>query len=157
MIPLVREWPGTVVAVNIGGAVIPLLLSVYLTVKNRLYGPALVGVAVVTVLVHLMAHPVRGVGVAVPAFIPPITATIVALILSRRYAPALAYISGSMGTLIGADILNLGKIRGLGAPIASIGGAGTYDGIFLTGILAVLIASFILRTDGKATPPKPGQ
>jgi hypothetical protein len=32
-------------------------------------------------------------------------------------------------------------VQGLGAPIASIGGAGTFDGIFLTGILAVLIAS----------------
>jgi Protein of unknown function (DUF1614) len=42
--------------------------------------------------------------------------------------------------LIGADLLNLGAIQGLGAPIASIGGAGTFDGIFLTAILAVLIA-----------------
>jgi uncharacterized membrane protein len=157
IIPLVREWPGTVVAINIGGAVIPLVLSIYLTVKNRLYGPALLGVALVTVLVHFMAHPVRGVGIAVPIFIPPVAATVVAVILSRGYAPALAYISGSMGTLIGADILNLGKIRGLGAPIASIGGAGTFDGIFLTGILAVLIASFIVGTNGKATPFKPGQ
>jgi hypothetical protein len=45
-----------------------------------------------------------------------------------------------MGTLIGADLLNLGAIQGLGAPVASIGGAGTFDGIFLTAILAVLIA-----------------
>ena len=46
-----------------------------------------------------------------------------------------------MGTLIGADLTNLDKVRGLGAPVASIGGAGTFDGIFLTGILAVLLAS----------------
>src|SRR5437773_1132936 len=44
------------------------------------------------------------------------------------------------GTLIGADLLNLGQIQGLGAPVASIGGAGTFDGIFITGILAVLLA-----------------
>jgi uncharacterized membrane protein len=36
--------------------------------------------------------------------------------------------------------MNLDKIQGLGAPIASIGGAGTFDGIFLTGIIAVLLA-----------------
>jgi uncharacterized membrane protein len=125
--------------------------------KNRLYGPTLLGVAAVTLLVYLMVYPVRGVGIAVPVFIPPITATIIAVILSRKYAPALAYISGSMRTLIGTDILNLGKIRGLGAPIASIGGAETFDGIFLTGILAVLIASFIVRTNGRATLLKPGQ
>jgi len=33
-------------------------------------------------------------------------------------------------------------VHGLGAPVASISGAGTFDGIFLTGILAVLLASF---------------
>jgi uncharacterized membrane protein len=53
----------------------------------------------------------------------------------------LAYIGGSLGTLVGADLLNLGRVQGLGAPMVSIGGAGTFDGIFLTGVLAVLIAS----------------
>jgi uncharacterized membrane protein len=52
----------------------------------------------------------------------------------------LAYVGGTLGTLIGADVLNLGRIGGLGAPIVSVGGAGTFDGIFLTGILAVLLA-----------------
>jgi uncharacterized membrane protein len=65
---------------------------------------------------------------------------IIALLLSRRYAAVLAYVAGSLGTLLGADLLNLGKVQGLGAPVASIGGAGTFDAIFLTGILAVLIA-----------------
>ena len=64
----------------------------------------------------------------------------VSLLLSRRDAAPLAYISGSMGTLIGADLTNLDKVAGLGAPVASIGGAGTFDGIFITGILAVLLA-----------------
>ena len=143
VIPLVKEWPGTIIALNIGGALIPAILSVYLTVKNSLYGRALLGVALVTLLVHWMAYPIRGVGIAEPIFIPPIAATIAALILSREYAPALAYISGTMGSLIGADLLNLDKIQGLGAPIASIGGAGTFDGVFMTGILAVLLASLM--------------
>jgi uncharacterized membrane protein len=70
-----------------------------------------------------------------------LTTAVVAMVLSRENAAALAYIAGSMGTLIGADLTNLDKVRGLGAPVASIGGAGTFDGIFLTGILAVLLAS----------------
>jgi uncharacterized membrane protein len=45
-----------------------------------------------------------------------------------------------VGTLVGADLLNLGRLRGVGAPVASIGGAGTFDGIFVTGIVAVLLA-----------------
>ena len=69
-----------------------------------------------------------------------IVTAIVSLLLSRANAAPLAYISGSMGTLIGADLTNLDKVAGLGAPVASIGGAGTFDGIFITGILAVLLA-----------------
>jgi len=141
IIPIVREWPATIIAVNVGGAVIPALLSLYLTLKNELYRQSLLSIAIVTILVYFMAHPVRGVGMVVPEFVPPIAATAVALIFSAKYAPALAYVCGTMGTLLGADILHFGDIRGLGAPVASIGGAGTFDGIFVTGILAVLLAS----------------
>ncbi|MFQ5846983.1 MAG: DUF1614 domain-containing protein [Candidatus Methylomirabilales bacterium] len=140
VIPLVQEWPRTVIAVNLGGAVIPTVLSLYLVGKNGLYGRSLLAVAIVAAVVHWMAYPVKGVGIAVPTFIPPVVAAGVALALTRSSAPALAYVAGSLGTLIGADLLNLGKLQGLGAPIASIGGAGTFDGIFLTGILAVLLA-----------------
>jgi len=62
-----------------------------------------------------------------------------ALLVAHTNVAAVAYI---LGTLIGADLLNLGKVQGLGAPVASIGGAGTFDGVFLTGIIAVLLASF---------------
>ncbi len=151
IIPLARQWPATIIAVNIGGAVIPTVLSLYLTFKNKLYGQSLVSIAVVMVLVYFMAHPVKGVGIAVPTFIPPIAATAVALIFSSKYAPALAYICGTMGTLLGADILHLGDIHGLGAPVASIGGAGTFDGIFVTGILAVLLASVMTEKKEKTS------
>jgi uncharacterized membrane protein len=145
VIPTVTQWPGTVIAVNVGGAVIPTILCIYLIFKNQLFSTALIGVAVVSVIVHWLAYPVPGVGIAEPVLVPLVTAAIVAMLLSMRYAPALAYISGTLGTLIGADLLNLAKIQGLGAPIASIGGAGTFDGIFTTGILAVLLAGLITR------------
>ncbi len=140
VVPMVEDWPRTVIAINVGGAVIPTLLSLYLVVKNGLWAPSLVAVAVVAAIVHALARPVRGVGIAVPGLVPPVVAATTALAMSRRSAPALAYVAGSLGTLIGADLLNLGRIRGLGAPIASIGGAGTFDGIFMSGILAVLLA-----------------
>jgi len=139
VIPVVEQWPGTILAVNVGGAIIPTLLSLSLLVKHGGYGRSLLGVAIVTAVVHWLAQPIKGVGIAVPVFIPPVVAALTALVLSRRLAPPVAYISGSLGTLIGADLLNLGKIPGLGAPIASIGGAGTFDGVFLTGIIAVLL------------------
>lgn len=79
-------------------------------------------------------------GIGVPIFVPPVVATFTTFVLARDAAPALAYCGGTLGTLIGADLLNLRRIRAMGAPVASIGGAGTFDGIFLTGILAVLLA-----------------
>jgi uncharacterized membrane protein len=141
VIPAVTDWPGTVIAVNVGGAVLPGLLSLYLLLRHRLWPRAIVAVAVVAAVCHWLARPVPGLGIALPMFVPPLSATAIALVLSRRDAPALAYVGGSIGCLIGADLLNLGKVQGLGAPVASIGGAGTFDGIFLTGILAVLLAS----------------
>jgi uncharacterized membrane protein len=145
VIPFVVDWPRTVIAANLGGAVLPTILSIYLLIKNKLYLRGLLSVTIVAAIVHSMAHPLRGVGIAVPIFIPPLVTIAVALLLSREYAAPLAYIAGSLGTLIGADLLNLGKIQGLGAPVASIGGAGTFDGIFMTGILSVLLASLLTR------------
>lgn len=141
VIPLMIDSPRTLIAVNLGGAVIPILLSLYLILKNRMFSKSLLAVGIVTIVVHRLAHPVPGVGIAEPTFVPPLVTAAVVLFISRRQAAPLAYVAGSLGTLIGADLLNLGKIQGLGAPIASIGGAGTFDGIFMTAILAVLLAS----------------
>jgi uncharacterized membrane protein len=143
VVPVVHQWAGTVLAVNVGGAVIPTLMSSYLMLRYQLWGKATIAVVVVAFIIHSMATPVHGLGIAVPVFAPVIATAILAFILSREYAAPLAYIGGSMGTLIGADLTNLDKITGLGAPVASIGGAGTFDGIFLTGILAVLLAGIV--------------
>ena len=140
VIPVVKEWPRTIVAVNVGGAIVPTLVSLYLLVRSGMVVRAAIGVVLVAAIVHAVARPVPGLGIAVPTFVPPLAAATTALLLSSRSAPALAYVAGSLGTLIGADLLNLGRVRGLGAPIVSIGGAGTFDGIFVTGILAVLLA-----------------
>jgi uncharacterized membrane protein len=142
VVPLVADWPRTVIAVNIGGAVIPSLLSLYLVLKNWIWSSAAVATLVVTVACYLLAQPVPGIGIAIPSLVPPIIAATVSLLFARTNVAAVAYVSGSLGTLIGADLLNLGRIQGLGAPVVSIGGAGTFDGVFLTGIIAVLLASF---------------
>jgi len=136
---------GTVIAINVGGAVIPTMMSFYLLITHDLWAKSSIATAIVALVIHWMADPVPGLGIAVPVFMPVLITAIVAVLLSRREAAPLAYIAGSLGTLIGADLTNLDKVRGLGAPVASIGGAGTFDGIFLTGILAVLLASLYSR------------
>lgn len=145
VVPIVVDWPATVIAANLGGAIIPALLSAYLLAKNNLWARGLLTTGCVAAVCFMLARPVPGIGIAIPTFIPPCVTAAVALIVAETNIAAVAYISGSLGTLIGADLLNLDKIQGMGAPVASIGGAGTFDGIFLTGILAVLFASFSLR------------
>jgi uncharacterized membrane protein len=145
VVPEVTDWPGTIIAVNVGGAIIPAILSLYLLTRNALWVPGAIAIAIVSVLVHAMAYPVRGLGIAVPILGPPIASTVVALLISRRSVGPLAYAGGSLGTLIGADLMNIDRIQSLGAPVASIGGAGTFDGIFVAGLLAVLFASIFGR------------
>lgn len=138
-IPPVIEQGATVVAINVGGALIPILVSAYLFFRARMYGRMIVGTAIVALVVHSLAQVAPGMGIAVPIFVPPLVAAGVGLTLAFRRAPPLAYVAGSMGTLIGADVMNLGRIAELSAPIVSIGGAGTFDGVFLTGIIAGLL------------------
>ena len=135
--PRVKEQ---VLAINVGGAVIPVLLALYV-LPNAPLAKVLVATATVSVVCFALARPREGVGITIPALIPPIIAALLAYLLVSEPAgrTAVAYISGAMGTLIGADILNLPRIHRLGAHVVSIGGAGVFDGIFLVGILAAIL------------------
>ncbi|MCU7729452.1 DUF1614 domain-containing protein [Actinoplanes sp. KI2] len=140
----VPEPRRTVVAVNLGGAVIPAGVSVYLAARTGLWVDAVAAVAVVGVVTHLLARPIPQVGITLPPLIPALTAAITATVLNPpQGAAALAYIAGTTGTLVGADLTHLGALRKMGAPVVSIGGAGTFDGVFLCGIFAVLLAAFL--------------
>ncbi len=138
-----RRWEdSTMLAINVGGAIVPLLIAIYVVVHQpEILGSAILATAIVTLVVNRSARPIPGMGIATPMFIPPIVAALAGYFLGgAQHAAPVAYIGGVMGTLIGADIMNLGRLTDLGAPVASIGGAGTFDGIFLTGIVAVLLA-----------------
>jgi len=134
----------TVIAVNIGGAIIPVLVSVYLLAEHAsLLGEAAIGSIIMTILVHLMAKKVKGVGIVTPSLLPPIAAALIAYLLAPGSPAIVAYVSGTIGALVGADLTNLRGIAKLGAPVASIGGAGTFDGVFLTGVVAVLLVPLL--------------
>ncbi|MGQ4832992.1 MAG: DUF1614 domain-containing protein [Candidatus Asgardarchaeia archaeon] len=140
----------TVIAINLGGCVIPVIFSTYL-VLTRLpldqaplisYVRLLIATLIVTVVVHSFAKPVKGIGIVMPGFISPLTTAITVAVLNMipPYSNifVIAYFAGTWGSLIGADLLNIKKIPQLGAPVASIGGAGTFDGIFLNGVMSLL-------------------
>jgi len=131
----------TLIAVNFGGAVIPALVSIYALVRFPSSIPyALAATAFVAAATKLVSRPVPGVGIVAPSLVPPLNAALAATLLGTS-PHIVAYVAGSMGTLLGADILNFRTIPRLGSPIVSIGGAGTFDGIFFSGIIAVVLAS----------------
>ena len=131
----------TLIAVNVGGAIIPLAFSAYLLLHNPLVlGEVVLAVAFVASVAYFTSTAVPGLGISMPFLVAPLAAALAALFLDPEHAAPLAYIGGTLGVLIGADVLRIGEIRKLGTPVASIGGAGTFDGIFLTGLLAVLLA-----------------
>lgn len=145
--PGLLRWPEkpfenkTLVAVNVGGCLVPLAFSLYLlTMHDVPLLKALLVAVIVAGLSRALSQPVPGIGIAMPVFIAPVSSAFLALLLDQAHSAPLAYIGGTMGVLVGADLLRLNDIRSLGSPFASIGGAGTFDGIFLSGIVAVLLA-----------------
>lgn len=127
-------------AINLGGTIIPTGVSIYLLFKAPLL-PTPLATALMILICKFLTRSVPGRGLAIPMIIPPVLATAFALLLGGDFAPQVAYISGVLGTLIGGDLLNLGRARKLGAGIVSIGGAGVFDGIFLVGILSVVLTA----------------
>lgn len=131
----------TLIAINVGGCIIPVLFSLYLLKYTPLQATEVVtAVALVGAVCYYFSRPIPRLGIAMPVFIAPLAAALTALIISPEHSAPLAYICGTFGVLIGADLLRLKDVRRLGTPIASIGGAGTFDGIFITGLAAALLA-----------------
>ena len=131
----------TIIAINVGGALIPIFFSLYLIFFHQLnplqFIPAIM---VVSYISYSFSRPIQGLGVGIPVFIAPVTAALVALIIAPTQSAPIAYVCGTLGVLIGADLFRLKDIKQMAVPVAAIGGAGTFDGIFFTGIIAVLLA-----------------
>ena len=149
-----KETGGMQICINIGGASIPLLIAVYLVISALTgqitndpwyFAKMVAAVAVVSAVSYFIARPVKGIGIAAPFFTAPLVALCLGLVLGGGFglpAAGIAFVAVTLGTVIGADIMHLRDIASHGAKMISIGGAGTFDGIFLTGIVTALLASF---------------
>src|SRR5262249_60831365 len=115
-VPVVENLPGTVIAINVGGAVIPTIMSIYLLASRGLWISGAIATAIVAIVLHWLADPVPGVGSAVPSFCPALVTAAISLLLSRRDAAPLAYISGSLRTLIPPHLPHTDKVPGLHPP-----------------------------------------
>ena len=146
LFPRLRRQPReTVIAVNVGGCIIPVGIAIYQLSYIAEHDPELLmktGIAagVTTIVCYFLARTVVGVGIAMPGFVPPLVSAAAALLLAPGEAPPVAFVAGVVGPLVGADLLHWADVRRIGTGMASIGGAGTFDGIVLSGIIAAYLA-----------------
>lgn len=139
-IPLQQARSFTVVALNVGGGLIPVLLALYQLGRSNILA-IILSTAIVTFVSYHSAHIVPGIGIQINPLIPPLTAALSAVLLTKGIpVPPVAFASGVLGTLIGADLLHLAQIEKMTAGVLSIGGAGVFDGIALCGLLALLLS-----------------
>jgi uncharacterized membrane protein len=149
-VPLPRASQQTIVALNVGGCLIPLVLAIYqaryvLDEAPQARWALAVAAGVNIVVCYTLARPIPGLGIAIPAFVPPAVAVLLVWLLlhGEQYdmirAPV-AFVSGVAGPLIGADLFNLRRFHQLSTGIVSIGGAGTFDGIVISGLAAAFFA-----------------
>lgn len=149
---LERYWPKMqqevqerIIAINVGGFLVPILLVGYEILLigwqyQEVLFPLTIAVLVNVLACYLLAQPVPQIGITLPALLPGMIAAISALLLAPNLAPPVAFCAGVLGPVIGADLMYLKKIRETQVAMASIGGAGTFDGIVISGLLAVLLA-----------------
>jgi len=154
--PSMLRWPpgigganqGLSVAINVGGGVIPIVLALwqirYLVESQPQSLIALAVVAAVNIFVcYRVAVPVAGVGIMMPGFLSPLIAVLGTWLMLSTDSPdrvPVAFVAGVSGPLIGADLLHLKDVSKISRGVLSIGGAGTFDGIVLSGVLAALLA-----------------
>jgi len=129
------------IMVNVGGCLIPLTFSLYLFTHVEFETwRVILAIATMSAFAFAISRPLPGIGIGMPILAAPFVAALTAIVIDSAHSAPLAYICGTTGVIIGADLLRISDIRSFGVPFASIGGAGTFDGIFITGIVAVLLA-----------------
>lgn len=159
-IPLFRYHTNWMVGINIGGAVIPILLSVYLHIKNRLKPVMiLLGIGIVAIVTFFVTSPdpEKGIVSTFPYWMLPIVvASVVSIMLTwgeKKKTASFAYVIGTLGVLLGADgfhLMSLLQYETQTTRIAVIGGASVFDMVFITGILAVFLDGlFIIQNKRK--------
>jgi uncharacterized membrane protein len=144
-----------IVGINTGGALIPILISLYLIMKRKIsWRYVAIATLIVTIITFFITRvePSKGIVASFPYWlIPAFFACISSIILFRKNfakGAVLSYSSSTFGVLIGADFLHLPQLLNnsptrLGT-MATIGGAVVFDLIFLTGVIAVLIYGVIM-------------
>ena len=154
-------YNGWWVGISIGGALIPLYICARLLRSGRAgLSESAIGIIIVSTITYFITRAEEGVGIVadIPlAFAPAVAAGFFAVStfwVSMDRAAPLAYVSGVVGTIVGADVFHLEEVLSFEPPeeglaLLSIGGANIFDMVYLTGIIAVVIAIVVFRAKKK--------
>ncbi len=137
-LPLHQVQQQTIVALNVGGGLIPVLVALYQLIRSDTLA-ILVVTVIVTIVSYYSAHIVPGIGIQINALNSPLTAALTAVLIAELQASSVALAGGILGTLIGADLLHLKEIERMSPGVLSLGGAGVFDGIAMCGLFALLL------------------
>lgn len=145
-------WHGhnTVVSVNLGGCIIATIASVYFAMAlSSQWVMILLSIVAVSLGTFLLSRPSRSIGYYVPIYVPALLSLAVALIALYIYGGGLyncarlSFIAATIGTIAGTSLINIPRLYKLGTSFISIGGFGSFDGIFVSGVLATIVACAI--------------
>ncbi|MEZ6044828.1 MAG: DUF1614 domain-containing protein [Planctomycetaceae bacterium] len=138
-----------IIAVNVGGCVIPSLLGLWvlrplLEQGGTVLSVLLIGIVLNSLICYYCSRPIEGLGILLPLWVPALVALAVPWIglgadSYAPFRPAVAYLIGISGPLLGADLLRWKDFHKIGSGVVSIGGAGTWDGILLSGLVAAFL------------------
>lgn len=130
--------------VNLGGAIVPLFFLLYFYLHQPfLILHLLLLTAAVVAFVFPLTRTDKKHGLIIYLFGAVAVAATGSVMLAEQSYLTLAYASAVLGTLIGGDLLHLTDIRKLmqtSQRSVFIGGGGVMDAIFLSGLLAMLVA-----------------
>lgn len=150
-IPLMRS--PVQLTINVGGALLPLLLSIWLIAKADETSEkirAVVASLLVTFTIYLGSRylPYEPENMFLdPKLIYGLSAGIIAYLAGRSRRSA--FIGGVLGIIL-SDIVHMITIINAGIPgTVSIGGAGAFDVVMIAGIVAVMIAELVGETREK--------
>jgi uncharacterized membrane protein len=138
-------WQNPSITLNIGGALLPLLLAFYVLFKagsGKEWLRSLIGIVLTTGVLYGVTKLYRfdtARGIIEPQYLWAIIAGVIAYIAGR--SRRLAFIIATLGVLA-MDVLHIFEVRGTSVP-TRIGGAGVFDTLVIAGILAVLLAEII--------------
>jgi uncharacterized membrane protein len=147
--PVSDERLTTILSLNLGGAVIPFAVSIYLLYQiHPLVGELLllqvfIAVMIVALIISVSTKVIPAYGIHTPLLVPAVSAIVSGILLTGGTglsAAIVAFVGGTMGTIIGAIIVTIPTIKKTGIHSVSIGGAGMFGAVFLCGLLAALIA-----------------